>query len=139
MSGNQYSGQRSPEDKVKYSVIERLGTIGRKDSGWTKEVNIISWNNGPAKVDIREWDPQHVRMSKGVTLLEEEARLLTTHLIERYGLMGAGVANRYAEACHDADELSSLHTQTDTAGGNFEEAAEDIPFDETRTAADTLS
>ena len=37
---------------------------------------MVSWNDRPAKLDIREWDEHHVKMSKGVTLSAEEAALL---------------------------------------------------------------
>ena len=58
-------------------VIERhLGVLNRSDNGWTRELNIVSWNNQPPKYDIRDWDPDHERMSKGITLLERDMRLL---------------------------------------------------------------
>ena len=37
---------------------------------------MVSWNDRPAKLDIREWDENHVKMSKGITLNAEEAALL---------------------------------------------------------------
>jgi len=40
--------------------------------GWTKELNLVSWNGREPKYDIREWDPEHEKMGKGVTLTEEE-------------------------------------------------------------------
>lgn len=39
----------------------------------TKEVNVISWNGGTPKYDIRDWTPDHSKMGKGVTLSVEEA------------------------------------------------------------------
>lgn len=58
-------------------VIERyLGVLSEAQNGWKKELNLVSWNDKPAKLDIREWSPDHQRMAKGVTLRHEEARLL---------------------------------------------------------------
>ena len=74
-------------DRVRFDLIERIGVLSRKDNGWSREVNIVSWNDGAAKVDIREWDPDHRRMTKGVTLFEEEAERLTKVLARRYGLV----------------------------------------------------
>ncbi|MCI5840240.1 MAG: PC4/YdbC family ssDNA-binding protein, partial [Peptoniphilaceae bacterium] len=42
----------------------------------TKEINLVSWNDGEAKYDIRNWNPEHSRMSKGVTLTKEETKIL---------------------------------------------------------------
>ena len=41
--------------------------------GWRKELNFVSWNEREPKYDIREWDPEHNRMAKGITLTKEEA------------------------------------------------------------------
>jgi len=37
---------------------------------------MVSWNNYPAKYDIREWDPDHEKMGKGVTFNKDEIRAL---------------------------------------------------------------
>ncbi len=77
-------------DRVRFDLMERIGVLSRKDTGWTREVNIVSWNDGPGKVDIREWDPEHKRMTKGITLFEEEAERLVKVLARRYGLSFSG-------------------------------------------------
>ena len=62
-------------------VIERyLGVLSESQNGWKKELNLVSWNGKPAKLDIREWSPDHQRMAKGITLRHEEARLLQRSL-----------------------------------------------------------
>lgn len=73
-------------DRVRFDLMERIGVLSRKDNGWTREVNIVAWNDGPGKVDIREWDPDHKRMTRGVTLFEDEAERLTKVLARRYGM-----------------------------------------------------
>ena len=79
------------DDKVTFDLMENLLVFGqRKDSGWTKEANIVCWNGGSPKLDIREWDPDHERMSKGITLYEAEAEKLARALCKRYGI-GTGV------------------------------------------------
>ena len=77
---------QSRNDRVRFDLMEHIGVLSMKDNGWTREVNIVSWNGGAAKVDIREWDPDHKRMTKGVTLFEDEAETLTKVLARRYGL-----------------------------------------------------
>lgn len=62
--------------EIKYEIIEELGVLSESAKGWTKELNLISWNGGAPKYDIRDWAPEHEKMGKGVTLSEEEAKKL---------------------------------------------------------------
>ena len=62
--------------EIKYEITKNLGVLSESAKGWTKEINLVSWNNYPAKYDIREWDPEHVKMGKGVTLNAEEIKQL---------------------------------------------------------------
>lgn len=59
-----------------YEIIEELGILTTSSSGWTKELNLISWNGRPPKYDIRDWSPDHEKMSKGLTLTEEDLKSL---------------------------------------------------------------
>ncbi len=55
-----------------YNIEKTVAVLSTSAKGWTKELNLISWNNRPAKYDIREWSPGHEKMSKGITLSNEE-------------------------------------------------------------------
>ena len=57
---------------LKFEITQHLGTISENAKGWTKEVNLVSWNDREPKFDIREWSPDHSKMGKGVTLTKEE-------------------------------------------------------------------
>ena len=50
--------------------------LSENAKGWRKEVNLISWNGGAPKYDIRDWAPDHEKMGKGTTLSEEEMKIL---------------------------------------------------------------
>ena len=58
--------------EIKYEIIETLGVLSENAKGWKKELNLISWNDREPKYDLREWDPEHEKMGKGITLSEEE-------------------------------------------------------------------
>ncbi|MBR1723672.1 MAG: YdbC family protein [Ruminococcus sp.] len=62
--------------ELKFEITEHLGVLSQNARGWTKELNKISWNEREPKWDIREWNPDHTRMGKGVTLSEEEVDAL---------------------------------------------------------------
>lgn len=58
--------------EIKYEIIETIGILSENNKGWTKELNLISWNDREAKYDIREWSSDHDKMGKGVTISKEE-------------------------------------------------------------------
>ncbi len=77
--------------EVTFEIMEHIGvldTYDNREQAWTKEVNIVSWNGGPAKIDIRDWSADHERMSRGITLTEEQAENLTKALSDRYRSRG---------------------------------------------------
>lgn len=69
--------------EIKYEIIEELGVLSESAKGWTKELNLISWNGGAPKYDVRDWAPEHEKMGKGVTLSEEEAKKLAELLVAK--------------------------------------------------------
>ena len=60
----------------KYDIVEHIGVLSENAKGWTKEINLISWNGAAPKYDIRDWAPEHEKMGKGVTLTAEEIQKL---------------------------------------------------------------
>ena len=71
--------------ELKYEIAEELGVLSENEKGWTKELNLVSWNEREPKYDIRDWNPKHDRMSKGITLTKEEAESLYEILKEEFG------------------------------------------------------
>lgn len=97
----------------KFEIVEHLVTLRTNDSGWSLELNLVSYNDRPAKYDIREWSPDHRSMSKGITLCDEEAEKIS-----------AAIAKRYFEQ-HAEDELPDMEQEID-AGPTDE--ADIVPF-----------
>ena len=62
--------------EIKYEVVKHIGVLTEGNNGWKKEVNLVSWNDRPAKYDIRDWDENHEKMGKGITLSENEMQNL---------------------------------------------------------------
>ena len=70
-----------------YDIKERIAVISRnRDGSKTLELNRISYNDRPAKLDLRRWsrepgeepngDGMDAYMGKGITLSDEEAHEL---------------------------------------------------------------
>ncbi len=62
--------------EIKYEITKELGVISEATRGWTRELNLVSWNDREPKYDIRDWSPDHTRMSKGISLTEDEMKKL---------------------------------------------------------------
>lgn len=62
---------------VQYNVVEHIAVLS-DSNGVTKELNRISYNGAPPKLDLRAWKPDGSgkRMLKGLTLTNEEAKAL---------------------------------------------------------------
>jgi hypothetical protein len=57
---------------IKYEIVKKIGVLAEAGSGWTKELNLISWNDREPKYDLRDWSADGTKMGKGVTLSKRE-------------------------------------------------------------------
>ncbi|MGI6776687.1 MAG: YdbC family protein [Acetivibrionales bacterium] len=76
---------------LKFEIINKLGVIGEGTKGWKKEVNVVAWNSRSPKLDIRDWDENHQKMGKGITLRKEEAEALK-RLLNEMDLESIGIS-----------------------------------------------
>lgn len=61
---------------INFEIKKHIGIISNGSRGWNRELNIVSWDDRAPKYDIREWNEDHTRMSRGITLTTEEAEAL---------------------------------------------------------------
>ena len=59
-----------------FDITEQIGVLSANASGWSREINMVSWNGREAKLDIRDWAPNNEKMGKGISLSREEAKAL---------------------------------------------------------------
>lgn len=90
-------------DDICFEILRHVCTVSERENGWAKELNKISWNNGKPKWDIREWSPDHRRMSRGMTLTDEEMTALLASCINANVMVDLPVA----EQVHGGDESDS--------------------------------
>ena len=57
-------------DDFSFQITEKVGEISVSKTGWTLELNKVSWGGRQAKFDLRSWSPDHQKMGKGVTLTD---------------------------------------------------------------------
>ena len=66
--------------EIKFEITKHIATISTSPKGWTKELNLVAWNDKEPKYDLRDWSPDHSKMGKGLTLSNEELKGLRTIL-----------------------------------------------------------
>lgn len=59
-----------------FEIVEHLGVLSTAANGWKKELNRVSYNGADPKFDLRSWNEDHTKMSKGITLSVEEFEAL---------------------------------------------------------------
>ena len=69
--------------EFKYEITRELGVLSESKSGWTRELNLISWNGAEPKYDIRDWSPDHEKMGKGISLNADEVDKLK-RILEKF-------------------------------------------------------
>ena len=62
--------------EITFNSEKHIGVLSEGTGGWKKEVNLVAWNNGATKLDIRDWDEEHQHMSRGITLNNGETETL---------------------------------------------------------------
>lgn len=58
--------------ELKFEITEHIGVIGENSRGWSRELNMVSWNDREPKYDLRDWSPDHSKMGKGITMTADE-------------------------------------------------------------------
>ncbi len=62
--------------EIQYEIVKEIAVLSTGDSGYTKEINLISWNGKEPKYDIRSFPPNREKCGKGITLNADEAAAL---------------------------------------------------------------
>ena len=62
--------------EIQYEIVKEIAVLSKGDSGYTKEINLISWNGREPKYDIRSFSTNREKCGKGITLNADEAAAL---------------------------------------------------------------
>ena len=63
----------------KYKITEEIAVLSKNEKGYSKELNMVSYNDADAKFDIRTWyedEDGNKKLQKGITLNDEECENL---------------------------------------------------------------
>lgn len=62
--------------EIQYEIVKEIAVLSASNSGYTKEINLISWNGKETKYDIRSFSLNREKCGKGITLTADEAAAL---------------------------------------------------------------
>ncbi len=127
-----------PEKNITFEIREHIGVITSFDSGWNRELNIISWNGNAPKYDIRDWDPHHERMKKGITFHEAEMRRMVELYLNNNSrkAVEAGRALEAERRQRRQDQIDARTAGNEGSGNYFEAAADADAFEGARPPAE---
>ncbi len=103
--------ERERDDQFRFEILKHMGIVGKNEKGWFKEINIVSWRGGRPKLDIRDWEPGHERMSRGVTMHKREVLKTMQILQEQYGDEFRQFIERSEAAESDSQEETAAEFQ----------------------------
>lgn len=90
------------DTEFNYEIVEDLGSFG--DKKWQYHLTKISWNGREPKYDLRQWNDDMTKMSRGISGLEVE------DLMDLYDILGrmlyensADVDTAYGEELSDEE------------------------------------
>lgn len=69
------------ENTVTFEIVKNIAVLRTSPAGWTRELNIVKWGDREPAFDVRDWNPDHTKMGKGLAFSEEELRTLCTAFI----------------------------------------------------------
>lgn len=73
------------EKNITCEIVEPIAVLSENERGYTKEINLVSWNGAEPKFDIRNWHPGREKTGKGITLTKEEIMNLMDAMEEAFG------------------------------------------------------
>lgn len=64
---------------IKYEILETLVKLPEKKD-YHPEINLIKWGSNDPKYDLRRWNDDRTKMTKGITMTKEELLALMDEL-----------------------------------------------------------
>ncbi|MBC8532315.1 YdbC family protein [Gehongia tenuis] len=61
---------------IQSEITKEIAVLSVSESGYTKEINLVSWNGAEPKYDIRSFSPNREKCGKGITLTGTEVKML---------------------------------------------------------------
>ncbi len=67
---------------ITFVINQSIAVLRTSPAGWTRELNVVTWNDNDPKFDIRDWNPDHTKYGKGLSFTAEELKALSDAVAE---------------------------------------------------------
>lgn len=67
--------------EIAYKVHNHCGVLKHGTKGWSRQVNLVQWTDTPVLLDVRDWNYDQTKYTKGITMTRDEAVRLRDILI----------------------------------------------------------
>ncbi len=123
---------RDSRKAIQCTVKHHLGTLRENEKGWSREVNVVSWEGAASRLDIRDWSKNKDRSSKGVTFTRAEVEhlrdmlaIFNTSVIE-----DSGIPTRMqdVQVAYEKEEATREETQDQIQEQESNEEKAEFPF-----------
>lgn len=64
-----------------YNIVSHIATLSQRGN-WSLELNLISWAGRSPTFDLRKWNEDHSKMSKGISLTRDELLAIKDFLVD---------------------------------------------------------
>lgn len=64
-----------------YDIKQNIAVLSTKGN-WALELNLVSWGNRTPTLDLRRWNEDHTKMSKGLSLTKDELEAIAKFVNE---------------------------------------------------------
>ena len=64
---------------ITFEIKKQIAVLSENENGYSKQINVVSWNEGKPQLDIRMWKVQQdgtQRPLKGIPLTADETKAL---------------------------------------------------------------
>ena len=124
---------REQRKAIQCTLKHHLGKLRENEKGWSREVNIISWEGAQSRLDIRDWSKTKDRSSKGITFTRAEVdrlrnmlAILDLSVIED---TGAPVRLQEVQMAYQPAETPKPEAVTPVAEEMEEAVSDEYPFE----------
>ena len=109
-----------------FEIVEHICVLGPvREDGFQKEFNRVSFRGLAPKWDLREWNHNHTRMTKGMTLTDSEMATILEAMASRKEALKAKKEEREKEEQKEAEDTQAKEEVPEVAEQK-EETSEEV-------------
>lgn len=73
----------NPKSEITFEIMEHIGVFDGENEKWVGQVNRVSWNGNPPKIDIRYWKVDDASKNRKVGTLGDGAARKLGEILSR--------------------------------------------------------